>query len=136
EKSGDALSHEAHAAELCKALAAVACKTAVEAFGFDLEKHQEVLAAISDIVMEAYAIESSVLRTRQAASEGKLDPVRVAMTQLYAEEGHLRAFERARRVVCAAIQGAGAKDAVAKLQLLYSFEPRNLAELRETIVNA
>ncbi|MBS2027798.1 MAG: acyl-CoA dehydrogenase family protein [Deltaproteobacteria bacterium] len=136
QKGSDALAHEAHTAELCKALAAVACKTAVEAFGFELEKHQEVLAAVSDIVMEAYAIESSVLRTRQAASAGQLDPVRVAMTQLYAQEGHLRAFERARRVVCAALQGQAAKDAVTKLQKLYVFEPRNLAELRETIVNA
>jgi alkylation response protein AidB-like acyl-CoA dehydrogenase len=42
-----------------------------QAYGADLEKQQEVLMNISDIVMEVFAMESTLLRSRKLATSGK-----------------------------------------------------------------
>ena len=96
----DALAAEARAAECAKRMALYALKVAAEAFGPELEKHQEVLAALADVVMDAFALDSMVTRTRQSASQGKLDPVRVAMVRPSRTEAHARASS-ARSARCA-----------------------------------
>ncbi len=132
----DALAREAHAAERVKRMAAVALQVAIEAYGMELEKHQEILAAVADVMAEAFALDSIVTRTRQAATGGDLDPVRVALVQLYAFESTSRALDRARRAVCASRHGDAARPALAKLDRLFSLEPYDLPALRETIVAA
>ena len=47
-----------------------------------------------------------------------------------------RAFERARRAICAAVQGEGLKAHFEKLKMLDAYVPQNPAALRETIVQA
>jgi alkylation response protein AidB-like acyl-CoA dehydrogenase len=132
----DALAPQEVAAESAKHLALHGLRIAAETFGTDLEKHQEVLAALSDVVMDAFALDSMVTRTRQAASQGKLDPVRVALTQLYALDAVPRAFDRTRRALCATLQGAALDTELKRLSSLDVFTPYNPAELRETVVTA
>jgi alkylation response protein AidB-like acyl-CoA dehydrogenase len=132
----DALTGCARAAEMVKAMAAFCTQAAAEAHGFELEKHQEILAAIADVIAEAYAIDSMVARARQASASGALDPVAVAMTRLYTTEGHARALDRARKALCCALQGTALDVALEKVARLYVFEPHDPAALRETIVEA
>lgn len=135
-RNEDALAPQEVAAESAKHLALHGLRIAAETFGTDLEKHQEVLAALSDVVMDAFALDSMVTRTRQAASEGKLDPVRVAMTRLYALDAVPRAFDRTRRALCATLQGDALEQELKRLATLDVFTPYNPAELRETVVAA
>jgi hypothetical protein len=128
----DALAGAAQTAECLKWLALDALKAAVEAFGTDQEKHQEVLGAVSDIVIDAYAVDSMVTRTRQAG----LDPVRTAMTVAYAVEAHARGTERARRALCACAEGAALEAALGRIAPLTQFRPYAPAKLRETVVQA
>lgn len=131
----DALAAEERAAERLKRLALYGLKVAAETFGTELEAHQEVLAAMSDVVMDAFALDSMVTRTRQSAS-GELDPARVAMTRLFALEATSRSFERTRRALASTVSGEALEQHLARIAPLNTFMPYNPAELRETVVKA
>jgi alkylation response protein AidB-like acyl-CoA dehydrogenase len=132
----DALAAEERAAESLKRLALYGLKVAAETFGTDLEKHQEVLAGLADVVMDAFALDSMVTRTRQGASGGALDATQVAMTRLYGMDAMARSFDRTRRALCASAQGEVLQQHLAKVAPLQLFTPYNPAELRETVVTA
>ncbi len=132
----DALAGAAYTAECLKWLALYALKVAVQAFGTDQERHQEVLGTVSDIVIDAYAVDSSVTRTRQAAGASGLDPVRAAMTSAYAVEAQARATERARRALCACAEGSALEEHLLRIAPLTQFQPYAPAKLRETVVQA
>jgi hypothetical protein len=107
-------------------------KVAAERFGTEIEKHQEVMAAVADVVMDAYAVDSMVARTRQSG----LDPVKVAMTQAYAADAIARSGERARLALCASSEGAALEKHLADIAPLFVFHPFDPAALRETVVLA
>jgi alkylation response protein AidB-like acyl-CoA dehydrogenase len=132
----DELAAEEQAAENLKRLAIYTLKVAAETFGPELEQRQEVLATVADIVMDAYALDSMVTRTRQAAVDGKLDAVRVAMTRQYATEANVQSYARARRALCATVRGDALKEHLAKVARLELFTPYDPVELRETILQA
>jgi hypothetical protein len=131
----DALAAEERAAECCKRLALYGLKVAAETFGTELEQHQEVLAAMSDGVMDAFALDSMVTRTRQSA-QGTLDPARVAMTRLFGMDATTRSFERTRRALCSTVSGEALEKHLGRIAALAAFKPYNPAELRETVVQA
>jgi alkylation response protein AidB-like acyl-CoA dehydrogenase len=135
-RSADELAPEALGAEYLKRLAVYVTKVAVESFGPEIERHEEVLASVADVIIDAYALDSMVARTRQAAVSGRLDPVRVAAVKWYAMDAHPRSFERARRALCSTCGGddlAGHLERIAALDLYPAYNP---AELRERIVRA
>lgn len=132
----DALARETHAAECLKRLALHGLKVATDAHGAKLEAHQEVLAAVADVVMDVFALDSMITRARQSASDGQLDPVRVAMVRLYAQEAHARGLERTRKALCASVKGVELEKHLAAAAKLYTFVPYDPVEVRETIVRA
>jgi len=132
----DALAGAARDAEALKMAALYAMKVAVERFGTEIEKHQEVMAAIADVVMEAYAVDSMVARTRQSAGTGGLDSVKVAMTQAYAADAMARSGERARRALCASSEGSALETHLQRIAPLFAFRSFDPAALRETVVRA
>jgi alkylation response protein AidB-like acyl-CoA dehydrogenase len=133
-RAADELAQDALSAEHLKRLAVYATKVALEVWGPEIEQHQEVLACVADIIMDAFALDSLVTRTRQAAQNGKLDPARVAAVRLYAMEAQPRAFERARRALCSAVQGEALEGHLAKIRQLDRFTPADPAALRETLM--
>jgi alkylation response protein AidB-like acyl-CoA dehydrogenase len=133
---GDEVAGAARDAEALKMAALYAMKVAVERFGTEIEKHQEVMAAVADVVMDAYAVDSMVTRTRQSASATGLDPIKVAMTQAWAADAMVRSGERARRALCASSEGAELERHLAAIAPLFVFRPFDPAALRETVVLA
>lgn len=132
----DALAEEERAAECLKRMALYGLKVAAETFGTELDQHQEVLAGLSDVVMDAFALDSMVTRTRQSASNGALDATRVAMARLYGMEAMARSFERTRRAMCASAKGEALQQHLKRVAPLQLFTPYNPTELREQIVTA
>jgi alkylation response protein AidB-like acyl-CoA dehydrogenase len=130
----DELEKQALSAEYLKRMAIYSLKVAVEAFGPQIEEHQEILAAVADVVMDAFALDSMVARTRQAAKDGKLDPARVAATRLFAAEAQARSLDRARKALCASVTGDVLEKHLSRVALLGQFVPYDPAALRETIV--
>ncbi|NTX00763.1 acyl-CoA dehydrogenase family protein [Myxococcus sp. CA051A] len=135
-RTDDALAPQEVAAEVAKRLALHGLRVAAETFGPELEQHQEVLASLSDVVMDAFALDSLVTRTRQAASGGTLDPVRLALVRLFALDSIPRAYDRTRRALCATLQGDALDKELKRLATQDIFTPYNPAELRETVMAA
>jgi hypothetical protein len=133
-KGSDGLSDEAHAAELLKRMAVWGLKIAAETFGLELEKHQSVMARVSDIVIDAFALDTVVTRTRQVAAGGKVDPVRQAMVRQLTNKAHSRAIESLRGVLSASLKGEALTEALEKAQQLFVFLPHDPDALSETIV--
>jgi alkylation response protein AidB-like acyl-CoA dehydrogenase len=133
-QGSDALATEALAAEYLKRLAIYATKVAAEAYGTELEQHQEILAAVADVAIDAFAIDSMVTRTRQAAGAGALDPVRVAMVRSYCVEAQPRSLAAARKALCSSAKGDELTAHLSKAALLDFFTPYDPAQVREAIV--
>jgi len=59
--------------------------SAVQKFGPQLEEHQQLLLAASDILIEIYMVESAILRTEKNTKRMsvKEQEAQIAMTQLY-----------------------------------------------------
>jgi alkylation response protein AidB-like acyl-CoA dehydrogenase len=129
---GDAVAGAGRDAEALKMAALYTMKVATERFGTEIEKHQDVMAAVADVVMDAYAVDSMVARTRQSG----LDPVKVAMTQSYAADAIARSGERARRALCASSDGPTLEKHLAAIAPLFAFRAFDPAALRETVVAA
>ena len=126
------LARERRVAELHKMLFGYAAGVASRALGAAVADRQEVLAALADVAMEAFAVDSGVARALQAAP----DPVAEACVKLYTEESHPRAVQRARAAILAAVADpAQAAEALAGLRRLVDEEPGDVVAWRETIVN-
>ncbi len=128
------LARERRVAELNKLLMVYATRVAVEALGHGLPERQEVMAALADVAMEAYAVDSAVARALQSE---RPDPVAEACVRLYALEAHERAWSRARRAVLLSVPDpAAAREHLARLHELFDDEPADPAAWRETIAAA
>jgi alkylation response protein AidB-like acyl-CoA dehydrogenase len=130
------LAREARAAELSKYMMAYALQVAIETFGPALGERQEVLAALADVAIEAYATDSAVGRALAAARRGALDPAALACVKLFALESHERAHAHAKRALRATVADAPRCRAhLAALRKLLDEEPLDSTALRETIVS-
>jgi alkylation response protein AidB-like acyl-CoA dehydrogenase len=132
---GGPLSRERRMAELDKHLMAYALQVAIEAFGPNIAERQEVLGALADVAMEAYAADSAVTRALQGARGGALDPAAEACVALYVLEGHERAHARAKHAIRAAVPDAAAcRRHLGALRALLAEEPVDVTAHREALV--
>jgi hypothetical protein len=107
-----------------------AAGVAAKALGAAVGDRQEVMGALADVAMEAFAVDSAVARALQA----KPDPVAEACVSLYAEEAHQRAAQRARAAVLAAVKDpVQARATLALLRRLVDEEPGDVVAWREAI---
>jgi len=79
------LSEEKAILENLKKVFLMVAGSAVQKFGPQLEEHQQLLLAASDILIEIYMVESAILRTEKNIKRFGLETQteQVAMTQLY-----------------------------------------------------
>jgi alkylation response protein AidB-like acyl-CoA dehydrogenase len=70
-----ATDEETSLVQAAKKIALLTIAIAYERYGADLEKQQEVVMNISDIIMEVFAMESSLLRNRKLAASGNKNNV-------------------------------------------------------------
>jgi alkylation response protein AidB-like acyl-CoA dehydrogenase len=127
------LARERGVAERNKLLFGYAAGVAAKALGPAVGDRQEVMAALADVAMEAYAVDSAVARALQAAP----DPVAEACVRLHADESHQRAAQRARAAIVSALPDpAAARAALQGLRQLVDEEPVDLVACRETIAAA
>jgi len=133
---GDQLSRESLAAECLKRLAVYPLKVAVEAHGAEIEKRQEILAWVADVVMDAFALDTIIARTRQSAIAGKLDPARVAMVRAFATEAMGRSYQRAIRALSAAARGPALSTHLDRIARIGQMAPDDPVETRELIASA
>ena len=80
-------------------------------FGMDLEKEQEVLMAISDVLIEIYMAESAILRTEKNCNRFGEDSQagQIAMSQLYLYEANELISNKARELIFSLSEGSEQK---------------------------
>jgi butyryl-CoA dehydrogenase len=102
-----------------------------------LADQQEIMGAIADMVIEAFAMDSALLRARkyvEAQGEEKASLV-VAMTQVYLEGAFAHLEAAAKKVVAAVAEGDMLRTQMAIVRRLAKHEPVNVIALQESIAS-
>jgi len=100
-----------------------------------IQDQQEIMGAIADMTIEAYAMESAVLRAQKLAeTKGEsAASLAVAMTRVYLAMAFERVESAARKVIAAVAEGDMLRTQLAILRRLAKYEPFNTIELRQQI---
>ena len=100
-----------------------------------IQEQQELMGAIADMAMEAYAMESALLRAQKLASHhgerGAAHAVAMAQVQIAGSLERIEAL--ARRVIAAVSEGDMLRSYLAVLRRLAKCEPYNTILLRQQI---
>lgn len=97
-----------------------------------LDEQQEILAAITDISMNVFTMESVLLRTEKLAAHGKGEVAR-DMTAVFLREAMETIESAARAVLAASSDGDALRTNLAILKRFTKFEPVNAIALRRQI---
>ena len=119
-------------ADNAKRIALLAIGIAHRKYSSELEKQQEVLMAISDIVMEAFAMESSVLRSRKLVRSGKGSDAE-DMCSVFLRDAMDRIASSARNVIGTCSSKNTLQQDVAALRKFAEYDPIDAIMLRRNI---
>ncbi len=118
-----------------KKLGLFAAGSATQKYMQAIQDQQEIMGAIADMTIEAYAMESAVLRTQKIiASKGEAAAaLPIAMTRMYLSQAMERVESAARKVIAAVAEGDMLRTQLAILRRLSKYEPFNTVELGQQI---
>jgi len=111
-----AFSEELLLLQSAKAMTLASIGAAHRAYGDAARNEQEVIALISDMVMDVYGIESSLLRTQRLLNDKGIEatPVQADITRVFARDAAAR-VERAARAVASETEDAKCAEAIDEL---------------------
>ena len=111
-----------------------AAGVASQRFMAALEEQQEIMGDLADIIMQVYALESALVRSRKLAAGGKASAeVAAAMTGLLADETLALAEQAARRVLAACGEGDELRTQLAILRRLARSTPADTVALSRAV---
>jgi butyryl-CoA dehydrogenase len=105
---------------------------AFQRYGTALEQMQEILAAIADICIQAFAMESVALRAQRLAAAGKGTNAN-EMSAVFTREAVETIESAARQVLAASSEGDTLRANLAILRRFTRFDPVNAIDLRRRI---
>jgi alkylation response protein AidB-like acyl-CoA dehydrogenase len=108
--------------------------TAMQRHGDALQHEQEVLSSLADIVIDAYAAESAVLRA--IAATGPDAALHVAAATVVTHEAFGRIELAARAALAALAEGDALRTSLSALKRLLKLVPANLVTLRRVLADA
>jgi alkylation response protein AidB-like acyl-CoA dehydrogenase len=123
---------EARLVRSAKKIALSMIGIAYQKYGAELEKQQEIVMNISDIVMEVFAMESSLLRTRKLAASGQGTNA-ADMCAVFLREAMDRVEISARNVIGACSAGHALQENMATLRAFANYDPLDGVALRRNI---
>jgi alkylation response protein AidB-like acyl-CoA dehydrogenase len=134
EQSDETLAREGEMLGGVKKIALFAAGVASQRYMTALQDQQEIMADLADIIAQAFALESALLRARKLAAAGKSSAAAAAaMTGLLADESMGLAEQAARRVLAASAEGDELRLQLAILRRLARFVPEDTVKLGRTI---
>ena len=136
QKTGESKS-ESEDAELslvqnAKKIALLTLGIAHEKYGAQLEQQQEIIMNLSDIIMEVFAMESSLLRSRKLAAGGGGANAADACA-VYLRDSIARLELSSRTVLSACAQGDELRRNLSRLRGYAGYDPVNTIALRRQI---
>jgi butyryl-CoA dehydrogenase len=137
ESAEGPLSEECRLVGAAKKIALFAAGVATQKYMQALQNEQEIMGAIATMSMEAYAMESAVLRTRKmfARNGDSSALLATAMTRVYLMGAMERIESAARTVLAAASDGDSLRTHIAILRRLLKFDPFDRVALRRLIAH-
>jgi alkylation response protein AidB-like acyl-CoA dehydrogenase len=135
ESTGGPLAEERRLVTTGKKMGLFAAGIATQKYMQAIQDQQEIMGAIADMTIEAYAMESAVLRAQKlAARKGEAGAAHaIAMARVYISGGMERIESAARMVIAAVSEGDVLRSQMAILRRLAKYEPLNTIALREKI---
>ncbi|MDF2003736.1 acyl-CoA dehydrogenase family protein [Bacillus pumilus] len=135
EEPGDQpLDQEKYLLAHAKKIALMVSGMAAMKYGKALDKEQEILVNIADIVNEIFAAESAILRTEKAIASSGLEKnaQKLAYTQIFTQEAFLKIEAHAKESLIAMEEGDSLRMSLSALRKLTRFTPINvIAKKRE-----
>lgn len=125
---GEKYAAEMQAVENAKKIGLLCLGIAYQKFGAELEKQQEVMAAITEITMNAFALESAVLRARKKGSDVMLE-----MAQVFCAGAFETIESSAKQAIAACAEGDARKMNLAALKRFLKYETLDVIGLRRKI---
>ena len=120
-----------------KKVALMTLGTAAQKYMMKLADQQEILMGIADVIMDTYAMESAILRTRKlAASEGEEAAARyIDITRVFCNDAVERIEARAKNTLAAMSEGDELRTLLAALRRFTKLTPMNTVTARQRIAN-
>jgi butyryl-CoA dehydrogenase len=118
-----------------KKLTLFAAGAATQKYMHQLTDQQEVMAAIADMTIELYAMESGVLRADKIAGKGSAETA-VAMARIYAEVAMDRIELAARRIIATIAEGDMLRTQITILRRLAKHDPADTITLRRNVADS
>ncbi len=130
-----ALADERRAVANAKKLSLFCAGVAIQKYMMGLKDHQEVLAALADLVTECYAIDSALARAQKvlAASGEAAAKLPIAMAQIYTHYALDRIAATAKKVLAEVAEGDMLRTYMTILRRLTKSEPVNVIALQEQV---
>ena len=113
----------------------LASGAAVQRFADKLAEHQEIVAALANIVIDIYAMESSLLRAQKAASAGEAS-VMADAARTYIYDAVDRIEKEARTALAATVEGDTLTTQLAVLRRFTKHSPVDTIALRRRVAQA
>lgn len=131
------LAAETKLAKNAKKVGLMTLGTAAQKYMMKLGDQQEILIGIADIIMDAYAMESAILRTQKlAASQGEEAAARyVDMTRVFCNDAVERIDARAKNTLAGMAEGDELRTLLAALRRFTKLTPVNTIAARQRIAN-
>jgi alkylation response protein AidB-like acyl-CoA dehydrogenase len=123
---------DARLVQNAKKIALFAIGIAYQKYATELEKQQEVVMSISDIIMEVFAMESSLLRSRKLAASGTGTNA-AEMCAVFLRDAMDRIEVSARNVIGACTAGNAVRENMATLRGFANYDPIDAIGLRRNI---
>jgi alkylation response protein AidB-like acyl-CoA dehydrogenase len=124
--------------EMSKKIGLLVAGAAVQKYMMKLAEEQEILGAISDIVIEVFAMESALLRAVKTAEKfgDEKSQIQKAMVKVYVNDAFDRIESFARQGLAAIAEGDTLRTQLSALKKLTRFTPVNTIGLRREIADS
>ena len=123
--------------EMSKKIALLVTDAAVQKYMMKLADEQEILALISDIVIEVFAMESALLRALKSMERfgDEKSEVQKSMVKVYVNDAFERIKNYAKQAFAAIAEGDTLRTQLSALKELSRFTPINAVGLRREIAD-
>ncbi|MDX6528371.1 MAG: hypothetical protein QOH41_661 [Blastocatellia bacterium] len=132
------LATEQKLAQNAKKVALMTLGTAAQKYMMGLSDQQEILMSVADIIMDTYAMESAILRTKKlAAAQGEESATQyIAMTRVFCNDAIERIEAAAKNTLAAMAEGDELRTLLAALRRFTKMTPMNTVAARQGIAKA
>jgi len=131
------LATEQRLARNAKKVGLMTLGTAAQKYMMALGDQQEILIGIADVIMDAYAMESAILRAQKlAASQGEAAAARyIDMTRVFCNDAVERIEARAKNTLAGMAEGDELRTLLAALRRFTKLMPMNTIAARQRIAD-